>query len=232
MGQKIPRLAFDVDGVLARFMQGFMTLLNSHFNTNFNPSQVTEYHPIGDGKLLTKEQWDTGFSLMKQTPFFWANLKPYDQEVFADINVDMMNFTFNGYFVTRRTNMDVGGICDANALTRIWLENVGLSDYTSVIAMENTSRVDILRAMEVDAYVDDWGEQFLDCRQAGIRSYLIDRTWNQHIDTPYRVYNVRQFIDRALGRCPDTTDIFVRNNPGSGIDYRTSRIAASKGAVN
>jgi hypothetical protein len=226
---KIPRIAFDVDGVLAKFMNGFMSLLNSKFHTEFNPSQVNEYHPIGDGKLLTKEQWDTSWSLMKQTPFFWANLKPYDPGLFPDINVDMLNFTFNGYFVTRRSNLEIGAIQDSNALTRIWLENVGLSEYTSVVAVESAQRLDILRAMEVDAYIDDWGEQFLDCRSAGIRAYLMDRPWNQHVDTPYRVYNVRQFVDRVLGRTEDITSLVALGSDLSEGDHRMGRIAASQG---
>jgi uncharacterized HAD superfamily protein len=229
MSQKIPRLAFDIDGVLARFMQAFMVLLNNNFKTNFHPSQVTEYHPIGAGKLMSKELWDAGFSLMKQTPFFWAKLKPFDPELFADINLDMLNYAFNGYFVTRRANMEAGDICDANTLTRIWLENVGLQAYTSVIAMEHTPRVDILKAMEVDAYIDDWGEQFLECREAGIRAYLMDRPWNQHIDSPYRVYNIRQFVDRVLGRAADVISIVNDSSVDASSGYRLGRIAASRG---
>jgi uncharacterized HAD superfamily protein len=204
MYQAVPRLAFDMDGVVANFAAGFLSLVNQRFQLTLSYDQWRSYDPVMDG-LMTQEQWDAGWEMLRSTPLFWAHLPCFRSTPFNSINEDMRNFVYNGYFVTRRQDTDLAesGPQDSNIQSRIWLEQNGITEASSIIAVHHSDRINLLKAIGVDAYVDDYPEQFLACRAAGIRAYLIDRPWNQGVDTPYRVFTLQQFIDRSLGRVPD-----------------------------
>lgn len=44
-----------------------------------------------------------------------------------------------------------------------------------------------------DVFIEDNVDNFLDLEAAGVRAYIMDRPWNQHLDTPYRVYGWEDF---------------------------------------
>jgi hypothetical protein len=204
MANRLPRVAFDVDGVVADFSTGFMGLVNKKFGTNFVRDQwISYWDPIlgkSDNPLFTQEQWDYGWEELVKTPFFWANLSAYQDVDFLTLDMEMATFQYNGYFVTRRRDLETHELGDSNAQTRIFLENHGLKNFCSVISSLKKDRIEVLKLIGADAYIDDWGEQFLEAREAGLNAYLIDRPHNQEVDTPFRVKTVHEYVDLALGR--------------------------------
>jgi hypothetical protein len=54
----------------------------------------------------------------------------------------------------------------------------------------NTSKIEKLRAFGCDIFIDDKDETFEDCHKAGIFCLLMDTPWNQHIKTPFRIFNL------------------------------------------
>jgi uncharacterized HAD superfamily protein len=202
---RLPRLAFDIDGVLASFQGLFLDSMNRVCGTSYEIKDWVKYDLAGNP--FTKEQFDAAWKEVLVTPNAWRILEPCGDIDFYEINTEMGMAIYNGYFVTKRRDLEETDynhgykhMRDANYLTRMWLEDHGIKNYTSVISTASTVRVDMLKLIEADAYIDDWGEQFLKCRAAGINAYLIDRPYNQDIDTHYRVYSVEEFIDKALGR--------------------------------
>jgi uncharacterized HAD superfamily protein len=204
MSNRLPRLAFDVDGVFANFQQGFLDLVNARFGTTITTDQWTQYldiiGPNAACPIFTKEQWDYGWEKLKITPFFWANLKPFPNVDWDQLELDMATFQFNGYFITKRCDLNTQELGDSNALTRIFFEKYGIENATAIISCLGKNRIALLKELAVDAYIDDWGEQFLEAREAGINAFLLNQPFNQHVDTPYRVYSIQEYVDRAMGR--------------------------------
>jgi len=54
----------------------------------------------------------------------------------------------------------------------------------------NVSKVDKLKLLNTDIFIDDKVETFEDCHKAGIFCLLMDACHNQEIVTPYRIYNL------------------------------------------
>lgn len=205
MANRLPRIAFDVDGVFADFTTGFMTLINEKFGTNFVWQQWKDYwDPIvgstSKHPLFTQEQWDYAWQQLAVTPFFWAHLPAIEGVNFDQIELEMATFQYNGYFVTRRRDLDTVELGDSNALTRIFFENHGINNASAIISSLTKNRISVLKEISADAYLDDWADQMLEAREAGLNAYLIDRPHNQWLDTPYRVFSIHEYVNKALGR--------------------------------
>lgn len=54
----------------------------------------------------------------------------------------------------------------------------------------NVSKIDKLKALKADIFIDDKAETFLECHEAGIFCLLVDTPWNQHISSEYRIHNL------------------------------------------
>lgn len=54
----------------------------------------------------------------------------------------------------------------------------------------NESKIDVLKELKCDIFVDDKYQTFKECHEAGIFCLLMDNSYNQHIETEYRVYDL------------------------------------------
>jgi uncharacterized HAD superfamily protein len=198
---KLLRVGFDIDGVLANFVTGFLDLVNRETGSSFVESDWTTYGGAtssGRPEFLTDIQWAAGWAALEKEPCFWAKLDAYPSATeFGKIQNSLESFQFNGYFITRRKNLKTSSISDANALTRIWLEQQGIVDASAIIASSGGNRIQVLKELEIDTYIDDWADQFLLAQEAGIDAYLIDRPYNRHIQTDKRVYSITEYVRRA-----------------------------------
>lgn len=196
----IPRLSFDIDGVLADFTTTFTVTLNKHGNTNHH-KDWNEYNAFGEGKTFSQEAWDKSWAETKQVKDFWFNLNPLPNIDFSSINQRMGAGEFNGYFITHRKSMGKGDFHgDPNLETRNWLYRYGVREYSAVIAGV-FNRAELLKQLSADAHIDDWGKQYLELKEAGVNCFLIDRTYNQDIDAGEdRVYSVEEYITKAIAR--------------------------------
>lgn len=55
----------------------------------------------------------------------------------------------------------------------------------------NVSKVEKLRELKCDIFIDDKVETFEECHEAGIFCLLMDAPHNQHIETKYRIYDLK-----------------------------------------
>lgn len=200
---RIPRLAFDVDGVFADFQLGFMTMIDLRFGTDYRnrlPEWVEYGSPSQHVAPFHKEHWDWGWKQLEFQPLFWAELPAYPEVDFQRLDIEMGTFVYNAYFITRRINLTTRELGDSNAQTRMWFENHGIHNSSAIVSSHySANRLDVLKAFQADAYLDDHAGQFLEARANGIAAYLIDRPYNQDVDTPYRVKTVHEFVARATG---------------------------------
>jgi hypothetical protein len=198
----LPTITFDCDGVFANFTEKFTGFVNSFFETHYSPDWPTVYPaeagPASDVAAWKQEHWLKGWELVDQAPFFWGSLNAYDNLPFRKIETMMNEGVIVGYFVSHRTDTSAAG-SDARLMTRIWLENHGIMSAQGII-VGALDRIDLLRALQSDAHLDDIGEQVLKLRAANLNAYLLDRSWNQHIviDPHYRVQTVDEFLVKAI----------------------------------
>jgi len=54
----------------------------------------------------------------------------------------------------------------------------------------NYSKIDKLKELKCDIFIDDKAETFLECHENGIFCLLMDAPHNQEINTPYRIYDL------------------------------------------
>lgn len=196
------RLGFDIDGVLANFVNGFLGLVNVACCKNYQPGDWTDYGGKDGPAFMLPEQWHKGWAYVSKTPDFWARLEPLPGTDFDLLDRQMDAMEYHGFFFTKRMNLDQAseGVQDAAWQTRTWLNMQGLNNYTSLTCTKSGDRVAQLKAMEIDAYIDDWGDQFLKVLDAGIDAYLIDRPYNREVITDKRVTSVHEFVSRAIAR--------------------------------
>lgn len=201
----LPIISSDMDGVWANWQQAILDIQTKKDGIvrdwkdwlNWDPSQVQIRSNRGDIQLLTKEQLETCFFEFLHTPRAHRTLDIYEGST-KIIRDGIDNGDFLCYFVTHRPNISSNiGVTDACLLTKQWLSDHGISNPTGVIAGHH-NRTELLKVLGVDYHIDDYGEEFLRLREAGIKAYLIDRPWNKYINTPYRVSSFTEFLNKTV----------------------------------
>lgn len=197
MANVTPKLSFDIDGVLADFTGPFTEIVNRQNNLDLC-SDWPVYNCFGEGQMMTDKQWNDAWLEYLAIDYVWAKAPKLPFVDLDRIDEMMADNYFNGYFVTYRKNTTAGQFRDATSQTQLWLNNYGVFNYSGIIA-GLFDRPTLLKAIGVDAHIDDWGDQFIRLRDAGINCYLIDRPHNQHIEAgDKRVFTVDEYISKAL----------------------------------
>lgn len=191
-------LAFDIDGVFANFAQAFINLVNEKFDTHITFEEWDTYgSPTAHGPCFTDEQWRYGWDTFLNTPRFWFNLEAFEPYTMKLLGELASYGEVLLYFTTRRRDLTAGEPHerDCRLLTKWWLNKYGITDAQAVIAGWQ-NRVDLLKQLEIDAYIDDYAPQVEQCMAAGINTYLINRPWNrkESCSAP-RVDSVAHFLD-------------------------------------
>lgn len=195
-GRGAPRLSFDLDGSLANVQKYLLDLANIVTGLTFTLNQC------GSGglrDLLTDEQWKLVLLEHSSTPASWARIPSFADVDFSTLNTGMLSGVFNGYFIGRRGDLIATGINDATYLSRIWLQRHGVHEPSGVFARVGP-RPELLRMLGVTAHLESVRDDFNELMDLGFNVYLMDRPWNQTIQTDRRVYSTNEFVSLALGR--------------------------------
>lgn len=194
---RLPVVSSDVDGVWANWTQAILDLQGKGHNwqewTNWYPWKIEPEPIMGEG------QFKALFAETIKTPeFHRRGLKLFQGMSTARVQDSLDSSEYLLYLVTHRPNIDSDeGITDACRLTQQWFADQGITNPTGVIAGHH-NRTDLLKLLEVDYHIDDYGDEFLKLRDAGINAYLIDRPWNRYIETEYRVASFDEFLAQTV----------------------------------
>jgi len=110
---------------------------------------------------------------------FWLNLKPLISN--TDLTFDPVAYVTNRHIPVEW--------CEE------WLEKNGFPCADVHVVTE--SKVDILKSLKVDIFVDDWYENFVDLNNAGIFTYLYDRPYNQKYKCGHRrIYKLSDITNK------------------------------------
>jgi uncharacterized HAD superfamily protein len=183
-------IVFDVDGVLADFIQGFTNLANGLYGT---PVITTAMQPTWDGYpgmngLQIDGTWDV---IKKKDWTFWYNLHPLvSNEVFQRIN-DLSDDN-QVYFVTARIGRE------AKQQTEGWLHKHGIVYPTVIISPNKGEACQLVKATH--AIEDKAGNAIAIQYMSSARSYIIDRPYNRYDNSVVgtkvkRVKTVDEFLN-------------------------------------
>jgi len=93
------------------------------------------------------------------------------------------------------------GYVSARSIPKSWtiesLRKKNLPNFTKICQLDwGESKVDILKSLKCDLFIDDKVKTFKELNKAGIFCLLMDAPHNQHIKTPFRIYTLN--IDNIL----------------------------------
>ena len=171
-------ISFDIDGVLANFVQGFVKTVNKVFPEKNAPK---DYQPDGWNfpGLVTPEEMKEAWDALVATPNLWLNLKTYFENVAALSRfLQAEHKNFDVYYITSR--VDTPGD-SALSQTSKWLIKYNLLMYNTslLVVKEAKDKQALLRALHVEASVDDYLPTAISSNELPRhKSFLYHRPWN------------------------------------------------------
>ena len=174
-----PKIAVDIDGVLAQFNKAFVALLEreeiASLPFDYEPT-AWDYTPE-----LTPAQLEAGFKALQESTVFWSQLDAYTENVQA-VRRAVLRDRFDVYFVTAR--MDTKGE-SALAGTKMWLQQHSLMQMnTSIVVVKHASyKPSVYAALGVFASIDDHYPSVVAATTTenvwkGHQGTLLARPWN------------------------------------------------------
>ena len=161
------RIGLDIDGVLANFTKGWNKLFPE---AKLNPETYSYHLNMGDNLDKMVEE--------KSINDFYLELEPL-------ISPKEMSFEPVCYITSRP--------CDTE-ITEKWLEkhNFPLSP---VYTVNGESKVDIAKKQNIDVFIDDSFDNFVELNNAGIFTYLYSAPWNMKYDVGHmRINNLKDIM--------------------------------------
>ncbi len=160
-----PRIAFDLDGVLADFSAAYGRIADRLFPESLQ----AENEEAAPAPELSSRRRNRVWKTIRSTPDFWLTLDPIDPAVVPLLNERAVNGRWELFFVTQRP-ATAGDTVQRQ--TQLWLAEHGFA-LPSVIVHEG-SRGALAAALELDALVDDTVEHCVDViSQSSARTILV-----------------------------------------------------------
>lgn len=190
------RIGFDLDDVLCNILDPWLTCLAYHFKINNMPGydQIKYYYfeeCFNELNIpMTREETLLPLDFVMNQ----INLvQPYQNtkkilESFSILSKDIM-------IVTSR---DV----KYRELTRIWV-NKWLGNY-QIFHVPAQYKSSFCEVHKIDVFLEDKLDTAVSIAKAGIKSFLLDRPWNQSdlIDGVIRIYSLKEFQSHLLNMVP------------------------------
>jgi uncharacterized HAD superfamily protein len=106
------------------------------------------------------------------------------------IEPEQITYPISGYVTSRSIDLEI---------TKEWLRQNGFPLKTLVDVGSGNSKVETLKELGCDVFVDDYIVNFMDCQREGILCYLMTRPHNEKYNVGhFRVENFDEFIKRLL----------------------------------
>lgn len=189
------KIALDADGVLANFLKAFITEAKRMGVGRFPKDYV---HTSWDfpTDVLTRAETSQVWERIKNTTDWWLTLDAFSDSVGA---LAMFFYTHKHddiYIVTSRVETNGHSVAWQ---TERWLMACGVMpqhNYLGIIMVPDSDRkVDIYRAMKIEASIDDRAETVEICDSLpNHKAYLLDRPWNTSANVKRRVATVSEYL--------------------------------------
>lgn len=157
------RAGYDIDGVLASFGEYFLEYLNIEDKSPFT---------TWDDYRITEHFHKLTFDYK-----FWLTMPKL---------IEAEDLPYEPYmYVTARPI--------PSRITAQWLKFNNFPTAKVITVGVNGSKVDTLKAHNIDIFFDDAEHNFKELNEAGINCYLITRTHNKNVQTDKRIDDLKNF---------------------------------------
>lgn len=169
------RLGLDCDGVIFDFSSKFLELANARFGTDFI---VLDQHDWDFKPWFSKWQIDEVWEKdIKPSKNFWMTLKPLPGTTLlhsitsANTQETLWNFKkAELFFITSR--VPTAGMSCREQTCWALRNHFGIT-YPTVIVVDNPSqKIPVVKALELDCFIDDRFKTVEELSAAGIKTYL------------------------------------------------------------
>lgn len=177
------RIGFDIDGVLANFVAAYTPLVIDTTGVDlFQPVDWVD-PPVYNWNAhrgYSLEEIKASYAVIATSEDFWANLKPLEGARTLAPMFDNLNHKHEIYFITSRKGIN------PRKQTEGWLAYhlSGTGDIPCALIVKNGMRGEVVKALQLDAYLDDYYENVTDCLRVAptTRTYVLSRSYNDGSD--------------------------------------------------
>lgn len=188
------RIGFDIDGVLANFVQGYEDLIIEITQKNLFPEH-RPLPPVWDWPQYygyTNEEIREVWKQIDEHPFFWSRLGVLSGARHLPL---VANGSHDVYFITHRTR----GL-DVKRQTERWLLAHGVVTPTVLLAEE--SKGGIVAGLGLDYFIEDRLDNAVEISQTApdCQVFLLDCPYNQgEVGKAIRVLTVSEALGKIFG---------------------------------
>lgn len=188
------RIGIDVDGVLARFEDGFSQLLIEVTGENLLPTPDNRGRFFGAvGPTVwdwpeqfgyTSEQVAQTWDKVKSNQVFWERLRPFD----ASLKLDLLSGAHDVYYITQRVGVR------AKEQTENWL--IRVHDVMVPTVLITGEKGLAAKALGLDIYVDDNGDNILSTQRESpaTLAVLVTKAYNMEYEVKTRAAGLRSAL--------------------------------------
>lgn len=186
------KIGFDLDEVLAGFIEQFLKYYNLGFKTDYKRENIRHYDLWKVFGVERNFMINLVYGFYKSS--FFKNIKPIDGSIDG---VEYLKGRGDLYIVTSREN--VVRVDTIKWLDRYFSKHFKGIEFTddNVIAGKSLKKSDICRMLRLDAMIEDRAEYADECAKEGIETLLMDCPWNREYKEAgkvKRVYNWNEII--------------------------------------
>lgn len=194
-----PRVVCDIDGTLAERDLPALVAINSKFDTHFRYHDMTERNMdwCPDKKI---RKW---YEKHKHDPIFLVDLPPYEDAIWA-----LWSLRSGGYNVTIASDREP----ELLQISKEWLAEQGIQyDDIRIGEGEKERLAETASPDNPMVFFDDNPKRTEDLPRPGVVVYLLDRPWNQDVQTNANVIRVKSW-PQLLTHFPAVNQTPVRMN--------------------
>ena len=197
MGLQTLRIGIDVDGVLACFFKAYEDLIVEVAGVDLFPARYPEALPptwnwpefYGYSDETMKEVWQR----IRSSLHFWKSLEPLPgaQKFLEALYRD----DTETYFITDRPGVS------AQYQTAKWLDDNRFGYPSVILSGRHLTKGQACAALHLDIYLDDKGENVLDCEEKApnTRTLCLTYPYNEGFKVKERVGSLEEALEAIRG---------------------------------
>src|SRR3972149_1712367 len=180
------KIGIDIDEVVAGFMEVFLEYTNNKKGTTFTMANLKSYHLWESGIHGSKEEsiWEVG-EFQNSSAFDFIQILEGAKE-----GIQKISKYFNIYFITSRP------VELENKTIKFFNNHFPKNNFKFIFSGEihgGKTKGEICNELGVSLFVEDNAEYALDCAKRGVKTFLLEKPWNENHTKHDNIIKVRNW---------------------------------------